>query len=127
MDYVQKNGKHSVSMLGRKNGIPTDEQLKYERYLERLEKCLYNSWSINMHKQPGLSSHISDIVVYLELNKDGSIHNLKLVKSSGSRHMDLFVMAMMRDASSSFPPVPHYLPHNPFSTHCFINPLYHYK
>jgi hypothetical protein len=121
MNYMQEGGSHAVSMIGKKNGIPTDEQLKYERYLERLNQCLHNSFSINSHKQPAPFPQMSNITVYLALNQDGTLHNLKLVKSSGNRTMDLFVMSIFRDASSSFPPVPHYLPHNPFSINYIID------
>ena len=121
MNYMQEGGNHAVSMIGKKNGVPTDEQLKYERYLERLNQCLHNSFSINSDKQPAPFPQMSNITVYLALNKDGTLHNLKLVKSSGSTTMDLFVMSIFRDASSSFPPVPHYLPHNPFSINYIID------
>ncbi len=121
MNYMQENGSHSVSMLGKKNGTPTDEQLKYERYLERLNQCLHNSFVINAHKHPPYSPDLQSVTVYLALNEDGSIYNLKLVKSCGNHSFDLFVMSILRDASSSFPPVPHYLPHNPFSIHYIIH------
>lgn len=120
MNYMKENGKHSVSMLGKKTGIPTDEQLKYECYLEKLNRCLHNSFAINSHKQPHCAPPDSPITMYLALNQDGSIHNLKLVKSCGNHQIDHFVMYVLREASSSFPPVPHYLPHNPFAIHYII-------
>jgi len=119
MNHLQK-GNHSVSMLGKKNGTPTDEQLKYERYLERLNQCLENSFIINAEKQPLYTPSDSSITLYLALNKDGSIRHLKLVKSCGNHHIDYFVMHVLREASSSFPPVPHYLPHDPFAIHYVI-------
>jgi len=114
MNYVKEEGQYKVSMAGKKTGIPSDDQLKYERYLERLNGCLHNAFTIMRDKAPSNNAHYK-IHIFLALNANGSLHNLRLEKSSGIQNIDIFILSVFRYASSSFPPVPQYLPHNPFS------------
>jgi TonB family protein len=51
----------------------------------------------------------------MALNKNGTIRSLNIVEPSGNRAVDEQALFLMRDASESFPPVPDYLPHDPFS------------
>lgn len=113
LDHLKNEGRHNVEMRGKK-GMPTAEQLKHERYIEKLSWCLQNSFKINREKCPTLNPIQTDVEVLLELNNNGSIKNVRVVKSSGSRMLDQFTLFIFRDASTSFPPVPHYLPHNPY-------------
>lgn len=115
LNYVKDEGQYAVSMIGKKGGVPSDEQMKYERFLQKLGHCLQTAFSINNDKFPQCDPSISSIEIFLALNKDGTLHNLRLVKTSGDPRVDAFMMFAFRDASSSFPTVPHYLPHNPFS------------
>ena len=114
LNHVKDEGKHSIVMLGKKNGVPSDEQLKYERYLEKLSWCLQNSFSINNDRFPTCATRETTVNILLALNKDGSLHHLSLAQSSGDVTLDQFALFVFKDASASFPPVPHYLPHNPF-------------
>lgn len=115
LNYVKDEGQYAVSMIGKKGGVPSDEQMKYERFLQKLSHCLQTSFSINNDRFPQCDPSVSSIEIFLALNKDGTLHNLRLVKTSGDPRVDAFMMFAFRDASSSFPTVPHYLPHNPFS------------
>jgi TonB family protein len=114
MNYVKEEGQYKVSMIGKKSGVPSDEQLKYERYLERLNGCLHNACAIMRDKAPHMHTQYKTHIL-LALNADGSLHNLRLERSSGNNAVDMFILSVFRYASSSFPPVPHYLPHNPFT------------
>jgi hypothetical protein len=115
LNYVKDEGQYAVSMIGKKGGVPSDEQMKYERFLQKLSHCLQTAFSINNDKFPQCDPSVNSIEIFLALNKDGTLHNLRLVKTSGDPRVDAFMMFAFRDASSSFPTVPHYLPHNPFS------------
>ena len=115
LNYVKDEGQYAVSMVGKKGGVPSDEQMKYERFLQKLGHCLQTAFSINNDKFPQCDPSVSSIEIFLALNKDGTLHNLRLVKTSGDPRVDAFMMFAFRDASSSFPTVPHYLLHNPFS------------
>jgi len=109
----EESGSYGISMLGMKRGIPSDEQMKYERYLQKLSWCLQNSFNIHRDKQPLLSTD-TDIYLYFQLNRDGILEQLHVKKSSGNKLLDNFVVFVFREASHSFPPVPTYLPDNPF-------------
>lgn len=114
LHQTKDEGTHTIHMLGKKSGRPTDEQMKYERYLQKLSWCLQNSFQINNNRFP--SDHMeTEAHIFLALDKDGRIKQLSLAKSSGSKLLDQFVLFIFRDASSSFPPVPHYLPRDPFT------------
>jgi len=112
---TRTNGSHGVTMLGKKNATPTDEQLKYERYLERLKNCLHSTLAIHREKFPPNTGNDLTTHILLALNKDGSIKALTVEQSSGDLRLDAFLLFIFRDASSSFPPVPSYLPHDPFT------------
>lgn len=115
LDQSKDSGTHLVHMLGKKNARPTDEQIKYERYLQRLSFCLQNSFNIHNHRFPSSQPIDTDAHIFLALNKEGTVKQLTLVKSSGSAQLDQFTLFIFKEASSSFPPVPQYLPHDPFS------------
>ncbi len=109
----EESGSYGISMLGMKQGIPSDEQMKYERYLQKLSWCLQNSFNIHRDKQPPLSTD-TDIHLFFQLNRDGILEQLIVKKSCGNKLLDNFVVFVFREASHSFPPVPTYLPDNPF-------------
>lgn len=115
LNHVKQEGSHAIHMLGKKNGTPTDEQIKYERYLQKLSWCLQNSFNIHNDRFPTSASIEDTIQVLLALNKDGSMKNCRISKTSGNRDLDYFTLFIFNDASTSFPPVPEYLPHDPFT------------
>lgn len=115
LNHVKNEGNHAIHMLGKKGGAPTDEQIKYERYLEKLSWCLQNSFNINNHKFPIASTAESVVYVLLALNQDGTMKHCNITKTSGDPQLDRLTLFIFNDASTSFPPVPHYLPHDPFT------------
>lgn len=116
----EQSGSYGISMLGIKRGIPSEEQMRYERYLQKLVWCLQNSFNINRYKQPAISSD-APVHVFFSLNRDGILQHLSIKKSSGNMYIDQFVLFIFQDASSSFPPVPSYLTDNPFSMTCVVS------
>ncbi len=120
LNHVKDEGKHSIHMLGKKSGTPSDEQLKYERYLQKLSWCLQNSFNIHNDRFPSSAHRDDEVQVLLSLNKDGSMKHCHVAKTSGNRDLDYFTLFIFNDASSSFPPVPQYLPHDPFTINYVI-------
>jgi len=116
----EQSGSYGISMLGIKRGIPSEEQMRYERYLQKLVWCLQNSFNINRYKQPAISSD-APVHVFFSLDRDGILQQLSIKKSSGNMYIDQFVLFIFQDASSSFPPVPSYLTDNPFSMTCVVS------
>lgn len=109
----ENSGSFGISMLGMQHGIPTDEQIKYERYLQKLSWCWQNACNIHRSKSPHVSID-SEIQLSFALNRDGILQDLTIRKSSGNRILDNFIVFVFQEASQSFPPVPSYLPDNPF-------------
>jgi TonB family protein len=109
------NGTYGVTMEGKKGGHITDEQIKIERYVERLTWCLQNSLRIQRSNIEALTRSEMSVYVFLELERSGTIRHLELIKSSGSSQLDQQTLAIFKDASSSFPPVPTYLTITPFA------------
>lgn len=120
LNHMKHEGNHAVHMLGKKNGRPTDEQIKYERYLQKLSWCLQNSFNIHNDRFPSSANNDDAVQVLLALNKDGSLKQCNISKTSGNRDLDYFTLFIFKDASTSFPPVPEYLPHDPFAINYII-------
>lgn len=112
-------GSHGISMIGMKDGLPTAEQMKYERYLQKISWCLDNSMKINSNKYPPFAQQ-SPTYLFFVLNRDGMLQDLYVKKSCGNTSIDQFYVFIFRDASSSFPPLPSYLPDNPFKMTCVM-------
>jgi outer membrane biosynthesis protein TonB len=120
LNHVKHEGNHAIHMLGKKSGRPTDEQIKYERYLQKLSWCLQNSFNIHNDRFPTSANRDDSVQVLLALNKDGSLKDCRVSKTSGNRDLDYFTLFIFKDASTSFPPVPEYLPHDPFAINYII-------
>src|SRR3990172_466119 len=114
LHHLEEGGTYGVSMIGKKNGIPSEDQLKYERYLQKLGWCLQNSYNINNDRCPAVAQDTIAHIL-LVLNRDGTMKHLNVAKSSGNIHLDQFTLFVFRDASTSFPPLPQYLPDDPFA------------
>jgi hypothetical protein len=115
----EDSGIHGISMIGKNHGMPTDEQMKYERYLQKLSWCLQNSFTINQSRMPFISINNS-VYLFFALDRDGILKQAIITKSSGNKLWDNFILFIFRDASSSFPPVPGYIKDNPFQITCII-------
>lgn len=113
------SGSSRVSMVGMKTGMPSHEQLKYDRYLEKLEWCFQNSLNINRDRIPPISSNVT-VYIALAINRNGTVKHLAVSQSSGNIMFDKFILFLFQDASSSFPPIPQYLPDDPFAITCIV-------
>lgn len=115
LDETKRNGTHAITMLGVKNAQPTDEQMKHERYLQRIGWCLQNSFKHQVGKIRHLGTIRTSAQVALSLYNDGRIADIRVTQYSGIVQLDSFIINIFQDASSSFPPVPTYLPRNPYT------------
>lgn len=121
LNHVKDEGTHAIHMLGKKTGIPSDEQIKHERYLQKISWCLQNSFNINNDRFPASSNTQADVHIQLALNRDGTMKHCNVAKTSGNIHLDKFTLFVFNDASTSFPPVPQYLPYDPFTVTYIIS------
>jgi hypothetical protein len=93
-----------VTILGNDDLVPTGEQIKHARFMEKLSAQVQKAWSRNRHAMHNAGEFTAEY--YVVLNKDGSLRTFKLRKSSGNREVDEFIVKVYYDASSSFPPIP---------------------
>jgi outer membrane biosynthesis protein TonB len=101
---------HEITIIGDPRRMPTADQIKHERYLARLQQCLHTSCITLMPHAPALTEWPGNPTIRMKLNRDGSISNLTLVKSSQNGALDRFFMMAFQDAGRSFPPLPSYFP-----------------
>jgi outer membrane biosynthesis protein TonB len=101
---------HEITIIGDPRRMPTADQIKHERYLARLQQCLHTSCITLMSHAPALTEWPGNPTIRMKLNRDGSISNLTLVKSSQNGALDRFFMMAFQDAGHSFPPLPSYFP-----------------
>lgn len=119
---LDENSQHYVSSKGGNKGQPTDEQIKYERYIGKLFACMQKS--IRIHKgNLNLDSFLeAEVYFQLTLNRNGSLADVHIIQTSGNRTLDEFILFVVRDAASSFPPVPSYLKQSSYPLGFVINP-----
>jgi hypothetical protein len=111
-------GGHSIGVQGGKQGIVSEKQLTYERYLKKLLNCLSTSAKIHKRSVP-FSEQKQQAAVQFSLSRNGSYSSLYLVQSSGSPVVDDAILLIFNDAASSFPPIPQSLS-EPFVSPAFI-------
>jgi len=136
MQYARKenvlrpttNSNHLVTVVSKKMGKATADQLKHERYIKKLFDCLDVSFAYlrstfrftHLPKRDMLK-----IFVQLDLDKQGKIVALKIVERSGNAQFDIFVKKVFEDAAKSFPPVPSFFDTDIYSLpiQCYIPSL----
>lgn len=111
---VRKQGTRAISMMGDPGAQMTQDQLRHERYLQKIYRTLDTAFRIYRHEMPHIGMQKLEVLVELALNKDGSIRWLKLSEGCGIHSVDLFILEVFKKASMSFAPVPDHLPHNPY-------------
>lgn len=121
MQKINQNSEHFVNTLSNKQGTPTDEQIKYERYIAKLFACMQKS--IKVHKNNiNIPNTVQAYVAFnLTLTRSGTIEDLYILQSSGMREVDDFILFIVRDAACSFPPVPSYLKQTAYPLAFIIN------
>ncbi|HXW85830.1 MAG TPA: hypothetical protein VEK38_00660 [Candidatus Bathyarchaeia archaeon] len=113
LTYARTEGNSAVTMEG-KSGEPSAEQLKHERYIEKLNWCLQYAFQANQDKFPYRYAGPLRLKMYMALDKNAVIQELRVVASSGVSSLDRFAMELFRQASPSFPPVPSYFTQEPY-------------
>lgn len=113
LQQLKDEGENLIKTLGgNPNKKPTAEQLKYERYLAKIQWCLQNAHSINQEKCP-LHEQIDTVMrIYFVLDREGKMSGFKIMQSSGKAYVDQYISSLFQFASSSFPPLPAYVKEN---------------
>lgn len=110
LQQLKDEGENLIKTLGGDpNKKPTAEQLKYERYLAKIQWCLQNAHSINQDKCPLHEQIDAAMRIYFVLNREGKMTGFKIMQSSGKAYVDQYISSLFQFASSSFPPLPAYV------------------
>jgi len=118
LDYSQKHGANLIQYTNSAKGMPTEEQLKHERYISKVFSCIETSLKIKRNtltiRQNISPNEILTVLVQIVLNTNGKINYMKVAKTSGIAEFDNFMVNIVNESSSSFPPVPSYLSKNSY-------------
>jgi hypothetical protein len=123
MNHLHNQSEHHVTVIGNNHGRVTAEQLKYERYIQKIFKCVQTSEKI-YHQRMNFTAQMNVYAdIDLVLDRNGKMLQLNLVRSTGYSELDEFILFVYKDASSSFPPVPQYIKEDPFAINIrqFVN------
>jgi TonB family protein len=112
--HLTNDGQYNTAMIGNKEGAPTDQQLKYQRYLQKITWWLNNADRIHNDRLRNIPATKTSVQVTMSLTRDGKLKDIYVRQSSGNAELDAYTLFIFRDASVSFPPVPTYIKEDPF-------------
>ncbi len=108
-EHLKTEGEYTLSMEGKSSAKATEQQLRVGRFLQKIIQCVQTAWKVNRNRYPLNHRVIATIVVRVVINKDGSLGNLIIQQTTGRQILDTYILNILKDASKSFPPIPHYL------------------
>ena len=116
LEQLQNEGENLIKTIGGDpNKKPTAEQIKYERYLAKIQWCLQNAHNINQDKCLNHEPVQAKLTLFFTLDRLGKMSNLRIMQSSGNNFVDTYILSLFNSASSSFPPLPSYIKEDPYS------------
>lgn len=116
--FVQHLEQAAMAVKSDKSGAASIDQMKHLHFCQKIIGCIVNSYKIHSHQVPHDKS-MGQLRIQLALNENGSIHTLRIDRSSGNPSIDRFLMQLFKDASSSFPPVPATFKEKPYTLPTF--------
>jgi TonB family protein len=113
LDYTEQQGANLIQYTNAIEGAPTEEQLKHERYIKKIFDCIETTMKIKsntltFHKKVD-PNEILTVLVKIILENNGKVSDMKIMQSSGFIEFDRFMLNIVNNSSSGFPPVPSYL------------------
>lgn len=104
LSYHKNPGTDIADMKGEKGVPPSVQQLKIAYYVSKIQACVLNA--MHTHRPP--SSHLKKARLDLSItfNRNGSLHMLTIVRTSGDHAIDEYARILLQDASKNFPPFP---------------------
>lgn len=122
IEQLHNEGNNLIKTIGgNPNTLPSVQQLKYERYLAKIQWCFQNAHTINKEKCPVQEPCISSTRIYFSINRLGKMDNYHVLQSSGKKEVDDYIAFLFNYASHSFPPLPDYIKEDPYTYSCFIS------
>lgn len=112
--FVEHLQHADIAVKSNRDGVASIDQIKHLNYCQKILSCIVNAYQISNHTAPSKATLPNRARIKLALNRNGSIAQLQLQASSGNTAVDSFLLAMFREASSSFPPVPNAISESPY-------------
>lgn len=116
--FVQHLEQAAMEVKSNKGGAASIDQMKHLHFCQKIIGCIVNSYKIHSHQLPH-DKNMGLLRIQLALNENGSIHTLRIDRSSGNPSADRFLLQLFQDASSSFPPVPTTFKEKPYQLPTF--------
>lgn len=109
--FLEQKGIGTDSGLRHKgnNKQAPDEQIKYERYVQKIHWSIQNTFKIYKNRLTLPHAVRAIMQFYIDFQDNGFVKGVQLLKPSGSAHLDQFMLSLIQDAIKSFPPFPRFL------------------
>lgn len=108
-EHLKTEGEYTIAMQGNSDTKATEQQLRVGRFLQKIIQCLQTAWKVNRIRYPLNHRVFANVAFRIVINKNGSLDNLIIHRTSGRQIIDKFIFDVIKDASKSFPSIPHYL------------------
>jgi outer membrane biosynthesis protein TonB len=106
--HMHDQGTDQYSMRGKEKGKATAEQLKYAQYASKICSTITNAFVTNKRKLLFTSYAKHDAIIKVIINKDGTLKDALVVKSSTVPAIDLSIITVIKEAAHGFPPLPEF-------------------
>lgn len=106
--FQEEQGTDTYTMRGKNVGKATAEQIRYAQYGTKICSTIHNAFLTNNTKNSITIRNNDPLVVKIIINKDGSLQNTHIIKTSHSQSIDQTVISIINSAAHSFPPLPEF-------------------
>jgi hypothetical protein len=113
LDEAQNNHQSfetSAHIEGDSSALPSGKHFAFARYWEKINYHVLNELKLHFGNYQHICSKRWPNMFFLrgtmKLNKQGAILTAELSSSTGSAELDAFLLELLKEASSSFPPIP---------------------
>lgn len=119
--HMHDQGNDEYTMRGAQKGKATAEQLKYAQYGSKICNTITNAFVTNKRKLLFTSYAKHDAIIKLVINRDGSLKEALVLKSSTVPSIDLSIITVIKEAAEGFPPLPEFFAMNDFPLTIMFN------
>lgn len=112
--HMHDQGSDQYTMRGSEKGAATAHQLKYAQYGSKICNTITNTFITNKRKLLFASQTKNDAIIKLVINKDGTLKEATVLKSSTVPSVDISLIALIKEAAQGFPPLPDFFAMNHF-------------
>ncbi len=119
--HMHDQGNDQYTMRGTEKGKATAEQLKYAQYGSKICNTITNAFVTNKRKLLFTSYAKHDAIIKLVINRDGSLKEALVLKSSTVPSIDLSIITVIKEAAQGFPPLPEFFAMNHFPLTIMFN------